>query len=68
MLEYKTKWYVRKLIKVSKYYSSNQLYNCCGYRNKELKNYNIRNQIYANGREYHGRNFNTANNILNKEL
>lgn len=43
MLEYKTKWYVRKLIKVSKYYSSNQLYNCCGYRNKELKNYNIRN-------------------------
>lgn len=42
MLEYKAIWYGRKLIKINRYYSSSQLCNCCGYQNKELKDYGIR--------------------------
>ena len=36
MLEYKTKWYGRTYLKVSSFYPSSKLCNCCGYKNTTL--------------------------------
>ena len=68
MLEYKASWYGRTLIKVNRYYPSSQLCNKCGYQNKELKNYSIRNWICPKCNCNHERDYNAANNILDKGL
>ena len=68
MLEYKARWYGRTLIKVNRYYPSSQLCNKCGYQNKELKNYSIRNWICPKCNCNHERDYNAANNILDKGL
>ena len=68
MLEYKARWYGRTLIKVNRYYPSSQLCNKCGYQNKELKNYSIRNWTCPKCNCNHERDYNAANNILDKGL
>ena len=68
LLEYKVKWYGRTLIKVNRYYPSSQLCNKCGYQNKELKDYSIRNWICPKCDCNHERDYNAANNILDKGL
>ena len=68
MLEYKAKWYGRTLIKVNRYYPSSQLCNKCGYQNKELKDYSIRNWTCPKCNCNHERDYNAANNILDKGL
>lgn len=68
MLEYKSKWYGKTLIKVNRYYPSSQLCNSCGYKNKELKDYSIRNWICPKCKSNHNRDYNAANNILDKVL
>lgn len=68
MLEYKAKWYGRKLIKVNRYYPSSQLCNRCGYQNKLLKDYSIRKWTCVQCGCDHERDYNAANNILDKGL
>ena len=68
MLEYKARWYGRKLIKVNRYYPSSQLCNNCGYQNVEVKDYHIRKWKCPCCKEFHDRDINAANNILDKGI
>lgn len=68
MLEYKAKWYGRKLIKVDRYYPSSQLCNNCGYQNKKIKDYSIRSWQCPRCDSVHDRDYNAANNILDKGI
>lgn len=64
MLEYKAKWYGRKLIKVDRYYPSSQLCSNCGYQNKKVKDCSIRVWQCPNCKRIHDRDYNAASNIL----
>lgn len=68
MLEYKAKWYGRKLIKVDRYYPSSQLCNNCGYQNKKIKEYSIISWQCPRCESVHDRDYNAANNILDKGI
>jgi putative transposase len=68
MIEYKSKWYGKKVIIIERNFPSSQLCSCCGYKNIQVKNLCIREWECPNCYTQHNRDFNAAKNIKNEAI
>ena len=67
MLEYKAKWYNRKIVFVDRYYPSSKTCSCCGCKYKDLK-LSVREWTCPECGKKHDRDINAAINILHEGM
>jgi len=68
MLKYKAERYGRDLIIADKHYPSSQLCHVCNYRNRDVKNLNLREWECPECGSFHDRDFNASMNLVNYGL
>ena len=62
-LEYKCKWFNKKLIKIDTFYASSQICNHSGYKNRKVKDLSVRKWTCENCKSELDRDINAAINI-----
>ena len=64
----KADWYGKKLVIIDRFFPSNQTCGCCGYPNKEAKDFSVRLWACPECGALHDRDINAAQNILKEGL
>ena len=67
ILEYKARWYNRKIVFVDRFYPSSKTCSCCGFKYKDLK-LSDRFWTCSECGTHHDRDINAAVNILNEGM
>ena len=68
LLDYKSQWYGRKLIKIDKFFASSQIGSHCGSKIPITKDLSVREWTCPHCGTHHDRDVNAAINILNEGL